>query len=285
LYRTEEDVLVEVHAQRPAGTVRRTLVLVHGLESSVESGYMRSMAHAALLEGYAVFRLNLRTCGGTERYSKHFYHAGLTSDLQVVLTEICKSGFPKPWVAGFSLGANVALKLAGEMGQEAGEILSGVAAVSPPLDLEACSRRMSVAAFRLYDVRFTRRLKSKYQRFNFLYPERFPIDRIQGVQSVLEFDNRVTAPYFGFDDALDYYRTQSSRHFLDGIQVPTLVLQAQDDPLIPFETFRSAALRDNPRIETMFPAQGGHVAFLAKGHPRFWADAAVLGWIRRQQVD
>ncbi len=281
LYRTEPDVLVEARLQRPPEAPNRTLLLLHGLESSAESGYMRSLAHAALLEGYLVLRLNTRTCGGTERHSKRFYHAGLTSDVRVVLGELTKAGFPRPWIVGFSLGANVALKLAGEMGESAREIVSGVAAVSPPLDLEACSRRMSVAAWRIYDRRFTRRLKNKYRRFHFLYPERFPLERIRGVSSVLEFDDRITAPAFGFGDAVNYYRTQSCGRFLDGIRVPTFVLHAQDDPLIPFESFRSPVLLENPHIATMFPERGGHVAFLARGAHRFWVDVAVLDWIQR----
>jgi len=280
--RTEAEVIIKAHLQNPPRDRCGMLVLLHGLESSAESGYMRSLAAAALARGYSVCRLNTRTCGGPEQLSRHFYHAGLTSDVLTVLKEFRKSGEPKPWVVGFSLGANVVLKLAGELGQNARDTLSGVAAVSPPLDLEACCRRMPVAARGLYDRRFTFRLKSKYRRFHRLYPERFPLEWVRGVDSVRSFDDRVTSRCFGFDDAMHYYRTQSSGRFVSGIRVPTLVVQAQDDPLIPFEAFRSPGLRENPNLSFVFPDNGGHVAFLAKGMRRFWVDDVVLEWIGSQ---
>src|ERR1035438_2217014 len=143
LYRTEPQVRVLVESQRPAQNVAAVgeIVLLHGLEGSGKSGYMRGMAAAALREGYTVHRFHMRTCGGTERLCSTLYHAGLTSDLLAVLRQFQSDGRAPVFLVGFSLGGNVALKLAGELGDAARPLLRGVSAVSTPIDLEAAGRR------------------------------------------------------------------------------------------------------------------------------------------------
>jgi predicted alpha/beta-fold hydrolase len=98
---------------------------------------------------------------------------------------------------------------------------------------------------------------------------------------VFEFDDRITAPHFGFGNAPNYYKTQSSQGFLSAIAVPTLLLTAQDDPMVPFAVYGHPAIAANPKLELLAPAHGGHVAFLAREKPRFWADEAILDWRSR----
>src|SRR5262249_11023686 len=142
LYCTEPGVDVLVQSQYPDRPPAAEIVLVHGLEGSGEAGYIRSLSGAALRAGFASHRFHMRTCGGTERLSPTLYHAGLTSDLLSVLRQMAPESRGPLFLVGFSLGGNVVLKLAGELAETARPLLRGVCAVSAPLDLDACSRRM-----------------------------------------------------------------------------------------------------------------------------------------------
>jgi predicted alpha/beta-fold hydrolase len=279
LFRTEPDVQVLVLSQRPHGAARGEVVLVHGLEGSGDAGYMRGMSAAALRAGFAAHRFHMRTCGGTEKLCATLYHAGLTSDLIAVLRQLRAEGRPPAFLVGFSLGGNVVLKLAGELGREAAEIASGVCALSTPLDLAACARRIAEPDNRLYDARFVRRMcdrlcaTGRYQR-----------EQFRGMRTVMELDDRFTAPSFGFGNAENYYRTQSAAAYLDAIRIPALLIQAKDDTFIPFDIYSSPVLRANPCIELVVTEYGGHLGFLGRRPHRFWADDAIMEWIEKKNV-
>jgi predicted alpha/beta-fold hydrolase len=259
---------------------RAVAILLHGLEGSDASGYLVSLAHTLVAEGFRVTRLNMRTCGGTEAHARTLYHAGLTSDLAAVIrSHTAESSLPL-FLAGFSLGGNVVLKLAGETGSAAAPIRA-VAAVSTPLDLDACCRQMMRPENRLYEQRFVSRLKDRYHRRHSHYPHLFPLDGLNRVRGVYDFDDQFTAPHFGFGTAANYYATQSSIAFLPRIATPTLLIQAEDDPLIPFEIYRDDRLRRNPCLQLAATPHGGHVGFLARRGYRFWADLAIRDFFLR----
>lgn len=278
LYETEPGVRVLVHSQRPAGDPFAQLVLVHGLEGSSEAGYARSLAQAALEAGFATHRFNMRSCGGTEQYSgKTLYHSGQTSDLLAVLRQLPA---PSPiFLAGFSLGGNVVLKLAGELGASAQGLIAGVTAISTPIDLAACARRLQHPSNFLYARRFLKRLKARIRLKEHLSPGSFQLEDLPGVKTIYEFDDRFTAQSFGFGTADNYYATQSSNQFLDSIRIPALLLQAQDDPLIPFDVYRHPAFKTNPRLRLVAVEHGGHLGFIARRRPRFWLDGVLLEWL------
>ena len=161
LIRTEPRVQVLVVSQRPPGRARGEIVMVHGLEGSGEAGYIQSLSAAALRGGFAAHRFHMRTCGGTEHLCETLYHAGLTSDLLAVLREFRREGHEPAALVGYSLGGNVVLKLAGELGDAAAELIRCVAAVSTPLDLGACARRIAEPDNRLYQQRFVRRMRDR----------------------------------------------------------------------------------------------------------------------------
>jgi uncharacterized protein len=278
LYPTEPGVQILVHSQRPAGQPVAELILVHGLEGSSDAGYARSLAQAALLTGCATHRYNMRSCGGTEHLSGNtLYHSGQTSDLLAVIQQL-KPRAPL-FLAGFSLGGNVALKLAGELGASAADLLAGVAAVSTPIDLAACVEQLQRPANFIYSSRFLKRLKERIRRKEQLTPGLFRLDHLDGVKSIYEFDDRFTAPSFGFGTADNYYATQSSNQFLEGIRVPALLVQANDDPLIPFRVYQHPALSRNPNVRLLAVEHGGHLGFLAKSQPRFWLDEVLVHWM------
>jgi predicted alpha/beta-fold hydrolase len=274
LYRTEPDVQVLVQSQYPEGEAAGAIVMVHGLEGSGESGYIRSLSSAALHAGFAAHRFHMRTCGGTERHCGTLYHAGLTSDLLAVLREFHAAGRPPAFLVGFSLGGNVVLKLAGEMGEAALPFVRGVCAVSAPLDLAACARSIAEPRNRIYQTRFVRRMRARMCATG-----RYTVHDFAGLRSVMEIDDRITAPSFGFGDAANYYRSQSSIGFLDGLRVPALLIQAKDDGFVPFQIFDSDAVRSNPRVQLIAPDHGGHLGFLGRKPHRFWADETIMNWI------
>lgn len=277
MYSTEPGVEVLVETQRPEGMPAGEVVLVHGLEGSGASGYMRSTAQAVLEAGFSAHRFNLRSCGGTESCTRTGYHSGLTSDLLAFLRRLQSEACWPVYLVGFSLGGNVALKLAGELGEDGLEWLSGVCAVSTPIDLAACVNRLEQRGNYLYQKRFVRRLKRRIRRLN---PG---VKGLNAVKTVREFDDLITAPAFGFRDAADYYETQSCRRFLDGIRIPALLIQAKDDPVIPFEIFDRPEVLRNPNIRLLAVEHGGHVGFISRRPPRFWLGAVLVEWMRSLQ--
>jgi predicted alpha/beta-fold hydrolase len=283
LFQTEPGVQVMAMTQSPSA-VKGELIILHGLEGSHDSGYMRSLAHAALAQGLRTHRLNMRGCGGTERLSQTLYHAGLTCDLRAILEQFAHEGRGPVFAAGFSLGGNVLLKLMGELGET--NLVAGAAAVSTPIDLEACCRRMMERRNRLYESRFVTRLKIRYQERHRLHPEHFRphqdrLALLDRIRTVFDFDDQITAPYFGFGTARRYYELQSSGQYLSKIRVPTLVVQAQDDPLIPFAVYQRHDWGQYPRIQLLTPAHGWHVGFIAREGPRFWVDHAITSFFSR----
>lgn len=273
-FETEPGVKVLVESQRPTTECRGEIVMVHGLEGSGEAGYVRGLAGAALDAGYAAHRFHMRTCGGTERLCNTLYHAGLTGDLAAVIRQLRGAGCGAAFLVGFSLGGNVVFKLAGELGEEARALIGGVCGVSTPLDLAACAGRLSAPQNWIYERRFVRRMLARLRATG-----RYGPQELRGLRSVTAIDDRITAPSFGFGSAADYYRTQSSVRYLAGIRVPALLIQAEDDPLVPFAIFRSPAVTANPWIELWATEHGGHLGFLGRGRRRFWLDHAILQWI------
>jgi predicted alpha/beta-fold hydrolase len=279
LYRTEPDVQVLVHAQRPDGEAKGEIILVHGLEGSSASGYMQSMAFAALERGYATHRFNMRGCGGSESLALTSYHAGQTSDLLSVIRERKRLSRAPLFLAGYSLGGNVVLKLAGELGAQAQDLLAGVIAVSAPIELAAGVEALERPENRLYQGRFVERLKDRIRRKHLQAPEMYTLEHLDKVRTVTDFDNYYTAPLFGFGTAANYFRTQSSNQFLENIRTPTLMVHAKDDPLVPFRIYDHPAFSKNAHLRLVAVECGGHLGFLARHPPRFWLDELAMDWV------
>lgn len=277
-YDTEPGVQVLVHSQAPQGEPVAQLILVHGLEGSSAAGYARSLAQAALEAGCAVHRFNMRSCGGTEHLSgRTLYHSGQTSDLLAVIRQLPR---PAPiFPVGFSLGGNVVLKLAGELGHSASDLIGGVMAVSTPIDLAACVRQLDRPSNIVYARRFVTRLKERVRAKERLTPGLFDLAGLELVRNIYDFDDRFTAQAFAFGSADNYYATQSSNQFLDRIRVPTLLVQAKDDPLIPFAVYDHPAFSTNPHLRLLAVEHGGHLGFISKTRPRFWLDQVLVNWV------
>jgi predicted alpha/beta-fold hydrolase len=220
----------------------------------------------------------MRTCGGTAHLTPTLYHAGMTGDLLNVMGQLQAEGEGPFVLAGFSLGGNVVLKLAGELGERADGI-TGVVAVSVPIDLAACARRLRGRDNFFYERRFVKRMVGRLLSTGRYKPEDFA-----GIGSIWDIDDRVTAPHFSFGRAEDYYRLQSAKSFLPSIRVPTQIVQAKDDTFIPFEIFDCDEIRSNPCIRLIATEQGGHIGYLSKRKPRFWIDEVIVEFAETQRI-
>jgi predicted alpha/beta-fold hydrolase len=285
LFRVEPEVSVLVRCRwQPRRDSAPTLLIVHGLEGSSESVYMLGTADKAYRAGFNALRMNIRTCGGTEHLAPTLYHSGMTQDLAAVIRELStRDRLTEIYLAGFSLGGNQSLKLAGEMGDAAPPALKGVSAVSPSLNLSACAVAISRRSNALYNQSFVLSLKKRMRRAAALYPERYDARQLKQVHTVREFDEMYTAPHGGFRDADDYYTRSSALQFVASIRVPTLIIHAEDDPFVPFDSFRDPSLSENPCVVFLAPRHGGHVGFVgdaARGEDQFWAENRVVQFCR-----
>ena len=212
-----------------------TLVLLHGLEGSSTAHYMRGIADKAWAAGWNVVRLNQRNCGGTEHLSRGLYHSGLTHDPLFVMRELIeRDGMPAVAVAGYSLGGNLALKLAGELGDDAPPQLTAVCAVSPTMDLAVCVRRARAAAEHRLPVQLRPQPEGAHAaQGGGCSRTTSRSSRCGRIWTVRQFDEAYTAPHHGFRDATDYYHRASAMRVIDRIRVPALILTAEDDPFVP----------------------------------------------------
>ena len=276
-------VLAHCHWQADR-RARRTVLLLHGLESSSDAHYVRGMADKAWARGFNVVRLNQRNCGGTEHLSRGLYHSGLTADPRFVLEELRdRDGLTRFGVAGYSLGGNLAMKLAGELGAEGLPELRAVCAVSPVLELDACVGAIERRENRLYEWNFCRNLQTRMRRKARVFPGMFDLEGLWKIWSIRAFDERYTAPHHGFDGASDYYRRASAMRVVDRVARPALVLSAADDPFVPPEIFDALPLRGNPHVTTVVTRYGGHCAFVedANGDDGYFAERVVVDFIDR----
>ena len=272
-------VLAHCHWQADAAA-HPTLILLHGLEGSSQAHYMAGISDKAWAAGWNLVRLNQRNCGGTEHLSRGLYHSGLTNDPLFVMRELIeRDGIRAIAIAGYSLGGNLTLKLAGELGETAPPELKAVCAVSPTMDLGRCvdalERRSNIA----YQFNFVRNLKARMRRKAAAHPTLFSLDALRRVWTVRQFDEAYTAPHHGFRDATDYYYRASAMRVINRIRVPALIITAEDDPFVPAAPFRDPAVTGNPNITVLITPHGGHCAYLER------ADGDYDGyWVEREIV-
>jgi len=261
------------------------IALVHGLEGSSDSNYMRGIAEKAWAAGFHVVRLNQRNCGGTELLTPTLYNSGMSGDYRAVLEELAKGdGFEKIFFAGYSMGGNLVTKMAGEFGESAPRQLRGVCAVCPAMDLAACADDLDRWDNYFYQARFVRGLLKRYARKAELFPQRYAKNGFESIRTVREFDDAITAPSFGFKDAQAYYESAGAKKVVGQIRVPFLLITAQDDPFVPYEAIRASGVERNPAIRFVAPEHGGHCGFVSRhgGAERFWAEARVVDFCVEQ---
>ena len=269
----------EVRAARP------TAIIVHGLEGSSDSQYVVGNSNKLWRAGCNVVRMNMRNCGGTEALSPTLYHSGLSNDVLVVMNFfVDQYGLQSMSLIGYSMGGNLVLKLAGELGATAPATLRSVIGVSPAVDLQPSADALHLPQNRLYELKFLHNLLRRFRRKAMLFPHAYDRNRAVGIRSLREFDNRITALYSGFTSADDYYNRAAASRLLSHITVPALILNALDDPFVRITDESRAKIEANPNITLKESKHGGHCAFLAEpdgttGYDGYWAEHTLLHFL------
>jgi predicted alpha/beta-fold hydrolase len=264
---------------RPSSSIA---LLLHGLAGSHQSGYMIRASVKLREKGIRVFRLDLRGCGAGISLARHPLHAGRSEDAAAALDFVHQLCPDSPiHLVGYSMGGNIVLKLAGELGPKARPPLASVLAVSPPIDLAGCTRHIQSGMNRFYDLKFVKALIKHIELRDSLVPNAFSRPLDPRPRRLVDFDSLFTAPLAGFADVHDYYTRASSGPFLSKIAVPTLIIAAASDPIVPVACFEQASYSPSTRL--VIARCGGHLGFIAaKNHdPDLrWVDWRIVDWIQ-----
>ncbi|MEM1023703.1 MAG: alpha/beta fold hydrolase [Myxococcota bacterium] len=271
VWNTSDDDFLRVHRWDRPEPVGMALLL-HGLEGSARSPYVRGVARALHARGFSVYVMEHRSCGGPMNRARRLYHSGETTDLDFVVRGLVKRHPELPLTLfGVSLGGNQIAKWLGT--HEVPSAVAGAVVVSPPFDLVASGAHMDRSSL-TYVRYFLRTLIPKAVAKEAQYPGCVDIEAVRRATNFESFDEHGTAALHGFASARDYYERSSCGRYLEGIRVPTLFVAAEDDPFNPGETIPRAQFHDSEWLHGLFPRHGGHVGFMGRGRggPTFWLD-------------
>lgn len=264
---------------------RKIAVIIHGLEASSQMPYIKGMAKILFNAGYQVAAMNLRGCSGELNKQVRAYHSGTTDDVETVLDHILTNhDCDEIVIVGFSLGGNLLLKYLGEKGAAVPSQIKKAIAISVPCDLEAAAGNLDRQLNFFYRHHFLRTLKQK--ALLRIRNHRFPLSeqKLTSIKTLFQYDDCFTAPLFGFDNALDYYRKCSSKHFLKNIAIPTLILTAKDDPFFTNSCFPFDECRDHPNVFLETPLRGGHVGFILNvPWGKYYSEERVIEFIHHNE--
>lgn len=258
------------------------LLLLHGLEGSLRSHYANGILSTAAAAGWSAHLLLFRSCGEGVNHTRRFYHSGDTGDVGFTIERLARD-YPQGdfFLVGVSLGGNVLLKYLGENPAVVPSRVRGAAAISVPYDLARSAERINQGFSRVYQRYFLKTLKAKFVTKRKRFPDLPKEEEILALRTMVDFDDRVTAPLHGFQGAADYYRRSSAIGFLSGIRVPTLLLSSYDDPFLPPDVLREVAKRaaGNPALHIEFHRSGGHVGFVRGSwpwRPGYYIDERIM---------
>ncbi len=259
-------------------------IVLHGLEGNSTRSYMMGMVRALNRSAWDALAVNFRGCGGESNRRLQMYHSGETGDLQTVIRHVSGlSRYSELALVGSSLGANVILKYLGEQGEATPPIIRAAVTISVPCDLKASSIRISALMNRLYLKRFLKMLHEKMQAKALMAPEKIDLKGYEEIRTLKEFDDRYTAPLHGFKDAYDYYEKSSCRPFLPNISVPTLLINAADDPFLSASCYPYEEAKANPNLFLEVPKHGGHVGFMAFDHNgEYWSETRAVAFLNQR---
>ena len=280
-------VLCQCHWQPEAVRASRpTAIIVHGLEGSSRSQYVVGNADKLWLSGGNIVRMNMRNCGGTEALTPTLYHSGLSGDVLAVMRLFVEQyGLKSVSLVGYSMGGNLVLKLAGDLGAGAAPPeLRSVIGISPAVDLGPSADALHRIENRIYEQKFLRALLRRFRRKVALFPRAYDGGKVRGIHSLRQFDDRITALYSGFAGAEDYYTRAAAARVINRIAVPTLILHAMDDPFIRLTPETRKKIEANSNITLIEPEHGGHCAFLAQPervshYDGYWAEHTLLRFL------
>ncbi len=263
---------------------QKIVILNHGLEGSSNSNYIRSTAKYLFKNGYDIAAINLRSCSGEPNLTLGTYHSGKTDDLDTVIRYISKNfHYRNIFLAGYSLGGNQILKYLGENGSQLNPKITAAVTVSVPTNLEGSAKALSRFSAKLYMERFLKSLKQKSLEKAAKFPEAgLDPEKIAKAKNFYDFDNAVTAPVYGYKNAQDYWKNNSSKTFIPDIAIPTLLLTAQDDPFLNDSCYPVREARKNSFFHLELTDYGGHVGFNnhISAKKNIWMESRTLSFFR-----
>jgi len=265
------------------GTLRskRLAIISHGLEGNARKKYTLGMANMALSLGFDAVCWEQRGAGKKPNRKLRSYHSGETTDLHTVITHCLDSEYAEIALIGFSMGGNQILKYLGEDPNRVPHQVKTAVTFSVPCDLSATERVIALPSRHIYFQYFMKGLREKVRTKAELFPEEVNASDLKNVHNLRDFDNLFTAPNNGFKDADDYYTQSSSLQFLPRIAIPTLLVQAQNDPFLAQECFPVTEAQDNPNLYLEMPEYGGHVGFhLPGGENVYWSEKRAAQFLK-----
>lgn len=255
------------------------VILSHGLEGDSSRQYITGMVRLFNANGYDCLAWNYRSCSGELNKQLRFYHSGATDDLDLVIRTATAS-YSHIYLIGFSLGGNLTLKYVGEKGENLSPKIKKAVTFSVPLHLSGSSSQMESWEDWIYTKRFNRSLLAKVKAKAVYFPENIAVENIKKVQTLRDFDNYYTSQLHGFKDAEDYYTHNSSLFYLENIQIPTLIINAQNDPFLSKECYPFDLAQKMPQVYLLAPKQGGHCGFWQHGYEGvLWSEYQALAWV------
>jgi len=253
------------------------VIISHGLEGNTSRAYMKGMAQAFYNQNFDVLTWNFRGCSGEVNKQLRFYHSGATDDLDCVVEHAIRKGYKEIYLVAFSLGANMMLKYLGEKIPR--PEIKKAAMFSVPLHLHSSCIKISKPSNWIYSNRFLGSLKAKIIAKSLVKKE-IDIAGIQKVKTLIDFDDRYTAPLHGFNNAVDYYQRCSSIGFVEYIKTPTLIVNAQNDPFLAEACYPHQLLKKHPFVKFEVPGFGGHVGFAQfTKNGLYWSEERALSFI------
>lgn len=237
------------------------VILSHGLEGDTTRQYITGMVKLLNQHGFDCLAWNFRSCGGEMNQTARFYHSGATEDLHAVVQNAFEKGYSDVRLMGFSLGGNLTLKYLGEQSATIDSRIKGAIVFSVPMDLKACSLSIIEPRNQIYMRRFLNTLKPKVVEKARFFPEKISLDDHQLVRTLYDFDDIYTAKLHGFKGADHYYAECSSKFFVEPISVPTMIVNSENDPIVPFESLPLDILRAHPNVTLLATKDGGHCGF------------------------
>ncbi|RXK50815.1 YheT family hydrolase [Aquirufa rosea] len=261
------------------------LIISHGLEGSSQAQYVLGLTKTMREKGFHVLAWNFRSCSGELNTQLRSYHSGATDDLEEVIQACVKQGAKELYLAGFSLGGNLTLKWLGEKGQNHPNLIRKAVAFSVPLHLSSSSRKLARLENGLYTHRFLQTLLAKAQAKAAKFPGAVDPAILRKIKTLKEFDDVITGPWHGFKDAEDYYEQNSSLYFLSKIQVPTLVVNAQNDPFLSPECLPADMASKWEHVFLELPEQGGHCGFYPVNYQgTLWSEQQAMNWFLNKET-
>ena len=249
------------------------VIISHGLEGSSDSQYIKGMTRLFNQSGKDVLAWNMRSCSGEMNKTAGFYHAGMTDDLDLMIQYAVTKKYKKIFLVGFSLGANLTALYLGQRADKLNSEISSAAIFSAPCDLGKSAEQLSQAKYRFYLESFLITMRQKIKQKSKVMDLGVSLKGINRIKSFREFDDRFTGPLHGFKNGEHYYKDVSCKPWLHKINVPTLIVNAKDDPFLTKECFPIEEAEKNKNIFLEIPKTGGHVGFVSFNSDQlYWSE-------------